>query len=199
MTNGRHASLQSYDAELLEDPDDTAPPPAARHGGGESVVRPPLVEDPSLGASLEQLDIGIVSGAGAYLAPPPLMAQLVVPRGEGWWPGLNSQAAAADAETISDASLGDLEKGLPDVTAGPDWFVKPPPLMTRLVLPRTHRGVRRVAEAVAEPPSAPESTISPLMMNAALVLMTFVGAAAAALVFHEQLAGIMLQARSYFR
>jgi hypothetical protein len=166
----------------------------------EPAVRPSLVEDPSLATSLEELDLGLAARpADAYLAPPPLMAQLAVPRSYGgWWQGPGASEAPEPGGSISEASLTEFDKGLPHEALVPDWLVKAPPLMTRLVLPRAQRTAPQVLVDAATGAAA-EHAISPVTLTVALVLMTFMGAAAAALVLHEQLAAIIVQMQTYLR
>ena len=140
-------------------------------------VRPPLVDDPSLGAILEELDLALDADAAVpYLAPPSLIDRLLVPLSDGSWSEVvhTDPAAFATADPISEANLRDLEEELLD---GPDSLLTPSRLIARLPGP-TDGSVRH--------------TTSDWMVSATLILLVFAGAAAGALVFRERLSDIVV-------
>ena len=99
------------------------------------VVRPPLMEDPRLNATIEELDLALGGGtADSYLAPPPLIARLAVPRSRGRWSEILPLESAASFDTgpISEANLGGLDEKLLDDSAQGEACAAPPPLMAQL-------------------------------------------------------------------
>ncbi len=148
---------------------------------GEPVVRPPLMEDPRLNATIEELDLALGGGtADSYLAPPPLIARLAVPRSRGRWSEILPLESAASFDTgpISEANLGGLDEKLLDDSAQGEACAAPPPLMAQLPGP-TRASAR--------------NTVSDWTVSVTLILLMFAGAAAGALVFHERLSQIVFQ------
>lgn len=143
--------------------------------------RPPLVDDPCLNTALEELDLELGAGtAEAYLAPPPLIARLAVPRSHGRWtrPLPADAVPAPDIDPITETHLGDLDEELPDESAEAESFDEPPPLMAQLPGP-TGFSARHA--------------VSDWMVSVTLILLMFAGAAAGALVFRERLSDIVVQ------
>lgn len=147
----------------------------------EPVIRPPLADDPCLDATIEELDLAMgACTPDSYLAPPPLMDRLFLPRSYGRWSQVLhlESAASPTADPIGEATLGDLDGGLLDGPVVAVLSATPPPLMARLPGPRHSRA---------------RSTASDWTVSATLILLMFAGAAAGALVFHERLSDIVSQ------
>jgi hypothetical protein len=142
------------------------------------VPRPPLVDDPSLDATIEELDLALGSTADSYQAPPPLMARLAVPRSGGRWTQVlpEESTTSCSPNAISETHLGNLDEELLDHSAEPPSLPVRPPLTAYLPGP-TRASVRHSA--------------SDWIVSATLILLMFAGAAAGALVFHERLSNII--------
>lgn len=148
---------------------------------GAPVPRPPLIDDPSLDATIEALDLALGATADSYQAPPPLMARLAVPRSGGRWTQVlpAESATSCSPNPISEARLGNLDEELLDDSVEPPSLPERPPLMA--YLPGPTRAPAR-------------HTASDWIVSATLILLMFAGAAAGALVFHERLSDIIFPA-----
>ena len=144
------------------------------------VVRPPLVQDPRLGAFLDEVESAMADdSSGSYFEPPPLIARLALPLSHGRWQVLHTGSAPPpEAGSIREVDLENLDGEWLDDPAGSDSFAPPPPLVTRLPGP-TRASAR--------------DTVGEWMVSATLILLMFAGAAAGALVFHERLSVIVFQ------
>jgi hypothetical protein len=179
----------------------TAMPPAEASSGlielpaaprrRESVRRVPLVDDPCLDTTIEELDLAMSTGT-PYLEPPPLMARLFLPRSSGRW----SQVLPSESSTffsddpITEASLRSLDGELPDAPDATEWSGMRPPLMARLPGPA---GAPLISELPGPTTAAPRNAAYDLVVSVTLILLVFAGAAAGALVFHEQLSDIVVR------
>jgi hypothetical protein len=166
--------------------------PSAAPRRPRPVVQTPLVNDPRLTATLEQIDLALGGVTQAsYLAPPPLTARLVVPLSYGRWsPILHAESDSFTADPLSDAHLGTLDGGLTDEHDDPEPIAAPPPLKAWLPGPTHASRRKKVLQSPVRKSSAP---LSEWMVSATLILLVFAGAAASAVVFRERLSAIVVQ------